>query len=156
MRIDGDTSHSIQLNLISNLQSTSQQVYRANLTATINVLQRHYRVCFDSNSQKIYLHSVLFGNLSFKKIPRLIVKDQFEDAKAGGLYKAHMSGKIVKVVVETGKSVQSGDTLLILESMKMETKIIALQDGVVKEIFVSEGNVVQDNEPLLVVKPNGP
>lgn len=61
-----------------------------------------------------------------------------------------LPGSIIKVMVTVGQSVKKGDTLLTLESMKMENAVMAEQDGVVKQIAVVAGqNVMQ--EDLLVV-----
>ena len=72
-------------------------------------------------------------------------------APAGGIQvKSPLPGSVIKVLVSEGQTVKKGDTLLSLESMKMENAIMAEQDGTVKQICVSPGqNVMQDD--LLVV-----
>ncbi|MBQ9200963.1 MAG: biotin/lipoyl-binding protein [Bacteroidales bacterium] len=61
-----------------------------------------------------------------------------------------LPGSVIKVLVSEGQAVKKGDTLLTLESMKMENAIMADADGVVKKIAVAAGqNVMQDD--LLVV-----
>ncbi len=63
--------------------------------------------------------------------------------------KSPLPGSIVNVLVGIGQSVKRGDTLLTMESMKMENQIKADQDGVVKNIFVEKGaNVMQDDKLL--------
>ncbi len=62
---------------------------------------------------------------------------------------ASMPGTVVKVVVEKGEQVKKGDHLMITEAMKMETAIQAPADGVVKELYVSEGESIQTNDLLL-------
>jgi biotin carboxyl carrier protein len=69
-----------------------------------------------------------------------------------GIYKSHMSGKVTKIRVKIGDIVKKGTILLIMESMKMETTIESLADGVVEQIFVKEGLIVNEGEPLLFVK----
>jgi biotin carboxyl carrier protein len=69
---------------------------------------------------------------------------------AGVQVKSPLPGSVIKVLVSEGQAVKRGDTLLTLESMKMENAIMAEQDGTVKQIAVSAGqNVMQDD--LLVV-----
>ena len=64
--------------------------------------------------------------------------------------KSPLPGSVIKVLVSVGQAVKKGETLLTLESMKMENAIMAEQDGTVKQIAVSAGqNVMQDD--LLVV-----
>jgi len=70
---------------------------------------------------------------------------------AGGMQvKSPLPGSIIKVLVSEGQAVKKGDTLLTLESMKMENTVAAECDGTVKQIAVTAGqNVMQDD--LLVV-----
>ena len=72
-------------------------------------------------------------------------------APAAGLQvKSPLPGSVIKVLVSEGQAVKKGDTLLTLESMKMENAIMAEQDGTVKQLAVTPGqNVMQDD--LLVV-----
>ena len=69
---------------------------------------------------------------------------------AGVQVKSPLPGSVIKVLVSEGQAVKRGDTLLTLESMKMENAIMAETDGTVKQIAVTPGqNVMQDD--LLVV-----
>lgn len=70
---------------------------------------------------------------------------------AGGMQvKSPLPGSVIKVLVSEGQAVKKGDTLLTLESMKMENAIMAEADGTVKQIAVTPGqNVMQDD--LLIV-----
>ena len=70
---------------------------------------------------------------------------------AGGIQvKSPLPGSVIKVLVSEGQAVKKGDTLLTLESMKMENAIMAEADGTVKQIAVTPGqNVMQDD--LLIV-----
>ena len=69
---------------------------------------------------------------------------------AGVQVKSPLPGSVIKVLVSVGQAVKKGDTLLTLESMKMENAIMAEADGTVKQIAVSAGqNVMQDD--LLIV-----
>ena len=72
-------------------------------------------------------------------------------APATGLQvKSPLPGSVIKVLVSEGQAVKKGDTLLTLESMKMENAIMAEADGTVKQIAVTPGqNVMQDD--LLIV-----
>ena len=72
-------------------------------------------------------------------------------APAAGLQvKSPLPGSVIKVLVSEGQAVKKGDTRLTLESMKMENAIMAEADGTVKQIAVTPGqNVMQDD--LLIV-----
>ena len=67
---------------------------------------------------------------------------------AAGSLTAPMPGVIIKVNVKAGDSVSAGDTLIVMEAMKMEHAIKAPQDGVLKEIFFAEGEQVKDGAIL--------
>ena len=60
--------------------------------------------------------------------------------------RAEMVANVWKVLVAVGDTVADGDTLVILESMKMEIPVIAEIDGVVSSIAVAEGQVVQEGD----------
>jgi len=60
--------------------------------------------------------------------------------------RAEMVANVWKVLVSEGDQVTDGDTLVILESMKMEIPVIAEADGVVSTVAVSEGQVVQEGD----------
>jgi len=64
---------------------------------------------------------------------------------------AEMVANVWKVVAKAGDAVEEGDTLVILESMKMEIPVIAESDGVVKQIAVNEGDVVQEGDLIAVI-----
>jgi acetyl-CoA carboxylase biotin carboxyl carrier protein len=65
---------------------------------------------------------------------------------------AHITGTVWKVEVEVGDQVEEGDTVAILESMKMEMPVEAEDPGVVKQILVEEGQSVSEGEPLVVLE----
>ena len=66
---------------------------------------------------------------------------------------AEMVSSVWKVLVSPGTEVQAGDTLVILESMKMEIPVLAEVAGTVTEIVVEDGDVVNDGDPLVVIDP---
>lgn len=65
--------------------------------------------------------------------------------------KSEMTGTVWKIVVKVGDQVAEDDTLIILESMKMEIPIEAPQAGVVKEIHVKENDVVKEGDVVVVL-----
>jgi len=64
---------------------------------------------------------------------------------------AHITGTVWKIEVAVGDSVEEGDTVAILESMKMEMPVEAEDPGVVKEIRVEEGQSVSEGDTLVVL-----
>ena len=65
--------------------------------------------------------------------------------------RAEMVANVWKVVVNQGDSVEDGDTLVILESMKMEIPVLAESAGTVQELRVNEGDVVQEGDVIAVI-----
>lgn len=63
--------------------------------------------------------------------------------------KAPMPGKILEVMVKTGDSVKAGDTLLILEAMKMQNAILASTKGIIKKVLVKEGDTTSKSDLLI-------
>ena len=72
-------------------------------------------------------------------------------AADGVKVKSPLPGSVIKVVVAEGQAIKKGDTLLVLESMKMENPIMAEQDGTVKQIVVAAGQNVMQDDVLLVL-----
>jgi acetyl-CoA carboxylase biotin carboxyl carrier protein len=66
--------------------------------------------------------------------------------------KAELVGNLWKIVTEVGQAVEEDDTLMILESMKMEIPITSPLAGTVKEILVKEGDVVQEGQTVAIVE----
>lgn len=66
----------------------------------------------------------------------------------------HVPGNIWKVEIEEGQTVKKGDTLIIVESMKMEIEILAKEDGLITKLFVKEGTPVSSAQNLCILKVN--
>jgi acetyl-CoA carboxylase biotin carboxyl carrier protein len=64
---------------------------------------------------------------------------------------AHITGTVWKIEVKVGQSVNAGDVLVILESMKMEMPVEAMDGGMVKEIRVTEAQAVNEGDVLVVL-----
>ena len=65
---------------------------------------------------------------------------------------AHITGTVWKIECQVGQQVEEGDTLVILESMKMEMPVEAEDEGTVKEITCEEGQSVSEGDTLVVLE----
>jgi acetyl-CoA carboxylase biotin carboxyl carrier protein len=65
--------------------------------------------------------------------------------------RAEMVAQVLQVIVREGDPVAEGDTLVLLESMKMEIPVLAEQDGTVSAISVAEGDVIQQGDLIAVI-----
>ena len=90
-----------------------------------------------------------WGDILFKILPRF--KSIGQEAKDGGLI-APMPGKVIDLKVKVGSKINKGDTLVVLEAMKMEHTVKAIEDGVVDELFVSQNDQVENGALLMVIK----
>lgn len=70
---------------------------------------------------------------------------------AGAPVKAPLPGVVTKILVEAGQSVKKGETVLVLEAMKMENNITAEADGTVTGVCVSAGDSVMEGTTLLTI-----
>ena len=73
---------------------------------------------------------------------------------ANGSLKAPMHGSVVDLLVGVGDMVKKGDTLVIMEAMKMEHTIVAPADGAVSEFFFEKGDLVESDAELLAFEAN--
>ncbi len=86
-----------------------------------------------------------------------VAEDNSEVAPAANInaanaVKAPLPGTISSVEVEVGQEVKAGDTLVVLEAMKMQNNIEAEQDGKVTAIAVKVGQAVLEDDPLVVIE----
>jgi biotin carboxyl carrier protein len=66
--------------------------------------------------------------------------------------RSEVTGSVWKVEVAVGQTVNEGDTLVIVESMKMEIPISAPASGVVSELWVAEGDAVADDQVIAILR----
>ena len=69
---------------------------------------------------------------------------------------ASMPGKVVTVEVSLGDSVEEGQTVLILEAMKMQNEVAAPISGTISAVHCEDGMNVEANVPLIVIEPAMP
>ena len=65
---------------------------------------------------------------------------------------AHITGTVWKIECEVGQEIEEGDTVVILESMKMEMPVEAEDEGTVAEIRCEEGQAVSEGDVLVVLE----
>jgi methylmalonyl-CoA carboxyltransferase 1.3S subunit len=78
----------------------------------------------------------------------------FTDANSSGdpaekICRSPVAGLVIRVEVETGQAVEANQLLMVLEAMKMETRITAPRAGIVQKIHVAPGNSVKPNQLLI-------
>ncbi len=106
---------------------------KADKTATVKVNGNIYQMVVEDQFDQL-LKQLGMDNLAVNKIQQI---------------KAPMPGLVLNVLVAEGDEVKKGDSLLILEAMKMENMIKSPTDGVIKKITVKQGDKVEKNEILI-------
>jgi len=91
------------------------------------------------------------GDVTFDVVPRFVLPGSEDDA---GGFIARMPGKVLDLRVAVGDKVTAGQTVLVLEAMKMEHPMNAPEDGTVTEVRVTQGEQVESGTLLLVVEPD--
>ena len=122
----------------------------------VNIDDKYIDLVFDgvrvksriSEYAEFILVHIPSGDVSFEVKPRFSMPGL--EVQAGGLV-APMPGKVVDLKVKKGSKVKSGETLVILEAMKMEHSIKASEDGVIADIFIKENDQVENGAVLMVV-----
>lgn len=70
---------------------------------------------------------------------------------AGEVVSSPMPGVVIDILVSVGQAVKAGDTVVLLEAMKMENEIAASRDGVISSIAVSKGTAVESGAALVTI-----
>ncbi|MCK9180553.1 MAG: acetyl-CoA carboxylase biotin carboxyl carrier protein subunit [Bacteroides sp.] len=107
--------------------------------------QNNYELLINGNSYTFSLETPF----SLEKL-----KKKIEEEKHATTYliKAPMPGTILEVNVEQNDSINSGETALVLEAMKMENAIAVDHGGIVTKVFVKKGDIISKNAPLVEIK----
>ncbi len=70
---------------------------------------------------------------------------------SGNTLSSPLQGNVIRVTVEEGQAVRSGDLICVIEAMKMENEISAHRDGTVRKLFISAGQPVAAGAPLIEI-----
>lgn len=94
-----------------------------------------------------------WGGIAFVRAGEENVAADAGSARRGMRVRAQMPGKILRVMVKPGQTVEKNQPLLLMEAMKMENEIRASQSGKVSQVKVSEGQAVETGADLCVIDP---
>ncbi len=106
----------------------------------------HLHAAVDGDTVHIHLRGETYCLQFEHALQRLA---ELNEASAADAIKASMPGSLISLNVAAGEPVKKGQTLLIMESMKMETTIVAPRDGVIAELHVGAGQTF-DKDAVLV------
>jgi len=91
------------------------------------------------------------GRVHTFRLPDPEHEDAETDGSGGPNLTSAMPGKVVKVLVAPGDQVKAGQTLVIMESMKMETELEAAMDGEIQTVQIEDGQVVAQGDILVTI-----
>ncbi len=118
-------------------------------TLEINNIRRQFFI--SQNGNQYFVHAPQLGQIVLQSVDKF--PSPIEETVKGG-YIAPMPGEVTNVLVKTGDVVKSGDALLKMISMKMESTIEAHTDGEVEEVYVNNKQFVEAGTLLLKMKEN--
>lgn len=125
------SSHVIYQNKSYSLELVSFD--KTDKTAAVKVNGSIYKVTVEDQFDQL-LKQLGMDNLTTAKVQQI---------------KAPMPGLVLSVLVAVGDEVKKGDSLLVLEAMKMENMIKSPTDGIIKKIAIKQGDKVEKNEVLI-------
>ncbi len=115
-------------------------------------VQAYYRFELGWQSEQVgqatelWLHHPEWGNLQVQSVPLLKPP---QTAQTQNAYISQVPGKVLKILVEQNQAVKLNQALFVIESMKMETQILAQADGVVRALYISEGQLIESGKLCL-------
>ncbi len=136
---------------------------KTNKGMTVHVDKKEFLVRFEGPHISIdgHKHAVEVRNLRRGRSSWYNATEEAEDLKVRkpahkisgreGIIQPPMPGRVISIKVKEGDSVKIGSPILVLEAMKMQNEVISNLDGVVREIRVSEGDLVESGDVLVVI-----
>jgi len=110
-------------------------------------------VARDKDKRHVWLNGRTYIIQSRKEEQQQAERGDDRAHKGNSVVTAPMPGKVVKVCVAEKEAVRKNQTLAIVEAMKMENEIKSPLEGFVKKIYVSAGELVDSEKPLLEIEP---
>lgn len=124
---------------------------------------RTFRVNFEGSSVSINGHRHMFKvrNLRRTQSPALHTNARLRNGDHGALSKrsikedeiiySPLPGSVIAIKVKPGDRVKEGETILVLEAMKMQNEIISHTEGIIREIRVAEGDLLESGSVMVVI-----
>ena len=110
---------------------------------------KNYTITVNGNVYEVTVEETGSVSAPVAAAPAAAPKAAAPAAGAGAVkVTASVPGKVVKVAASVGQAVKAGDSVVILESMKMEIPVVAPQDGTIASIDVAEGASVENGDTL--------
>ncbi len=124
----------------------------------VKVEDSEYQVILDREKGQIIVNGVpykaklqrIIGQEQKKKLKLPLIKST---KKSENTVYSPITGRVVEILVKKGDHVEKGQTLIVIESMKIRNEIKSHTNGKIKKIHVKTGDVAKTNEPLVEIEP---
>lgn len=117
---------------------------------SIDAFKQKQQTAFDAERQR-WIDAGLTAKMN-EEADLAIAQPELTLPQGAFAVEASVPGNIWKILAEPGQRVEVGETLVVIESMKMELEVKAHKSGVVDEILCSPGNAVKSGQPMLVMQ----
>lgn len=144
MMVDGDVYEVDALRVSEGIYSIIYKGRSYNIEMIADTSARHYTVNSWYNSYKV---EVIDAQTRYR-----MSREKGSHTDEGKIIVSPMPGKVVKLLVKEGDTVEAGQTLIIISAMKMESEFKAKVPGVIKHIAVNEGDTVDANKELITIE----
>lgn len=154
------------------IQQTESRQYRIQIdgmmynAGIIDLMNNYFRLVINEKEHEVWLSAnekrinciTYNGSQFIARRQDLLIPDEAIDSSASVLGKdkhkviSPMPGKVIKIPVDEGQEVKEGETLLIVEAMKMENNITAPYDAVIEKLNVNVGDAVDGSSALVVMQ----
>ena len=158
-----DTVHQLKVHFV---EHGNYQVTTGNQTSQVEVLNyhegklvfavddKHYEAFVSEDSRRVIYVNLNLANFTCRREDILSDKDYVDssivaESAGGNTLQAPMPGKVIQINVNEGDTVQQGDTLVVLEAMKMENSLAAPANAKVKRVHVAEADMVNRDDVLV-------
>lgn len=116
---------------------------------------KSYNVELTAIDNKKYMVNTLYDSFDIEIIDaesKYLANRKSDDGDDASQISTPMPGKIVKILVKEGDKVKSGDTVIIVSAMKMESEYKVSTDRTIKKVLVKEGDTIEGNQPLILLE----
>jgi biotin carboxyl carrier protein len=122
------------------------------------ILDNSYRTAkileYGSSHVKILMNGEQIILKKHSKLTEILEKSMALGGSASGENKllSQIPGRVVSILVKVGDQIKKGDSVIVLESMKMQVAVKSHKDGKIKEIKVKQGNAVSRNDVIAIIE----
>lgn len=144
--------------LVLHTNDGSPEVLELNLE---HVSEAEYVLTYQGEQHPIYIHQMVDRyQVLYQGVYYLLQKQMRGGADSslhsGDQVQAPLTGKVIQVPATPGQTVAKGDTLVVLESMKMETALVSPRSGVIESVHCQENEQVANEQVLIKLVPLEP